>query len=106
MKKAIIAATAASGIMILTGCAQPAPAKVHVVTEKECDVLQKKLIQTDTFINELTAMDAAHVEEALAAVPRTEITTSTYKPRALKDAKKRKAELQAEFAKSGCESEK
>ena len=106
MKKIIAAAIAISGIVMLTGCAQPAPAKKHVVTEKECERLQKKMIQTDNFINEVSAMDEAHAEEALAAIPRTEITTSTNKPRALKDAKRRKAELQAEFADSGCKTEK
>ena len=105
MKKIMMFSVTLGGLFFFSGCAQPAPAK-QTLTAQECETLQKKMIQTDTFIKEVSAMDAAHVDEALAAIPRTEITTSTNKPRVLKDANKRKAELQAAFANAGCKSDK
>jgi hypothetical protein len=95
----------AVGIVMMQGCAQPAPAS-SALTEKECATLSKKIVQTENFINEIAPMDQSHVEEYVSAVPRTEITTSTNKPRVLKDARLRKAALAAEFENTGCKKEK
>ena len=91
--------------MILSGCAQPAPAAAKA-SEKECATLNKKITQTENFYKEIAGMDQAHVEEYVAAVPRTEISTSTNKSRILKDAKLHKAALENAFQTSGCTSDK
>jgi len=91
----------AVGIVLMQGCAQPAPA-TSALTEKECATLSKKIVQTENFINEIVPMDQSHVEEYVSAVPRTEITTSTNKVRVLKDARMRKADLETAFKNAGC----
>ncbi len=107
MKKSVVSVSmvAAVGMLVMQGCAQPAPVN-SVLNEKECSALNKKIVQTENFINEITSMDQSHVEEYVSAVPRTEITTSTNKVRVLKDARMRKAALEAEFKNSGCKKEK
>lgn len=91
--------------MLLGGCAQPAP-EAAKASDKECAALNKKITQTEKFYNEIAAMDQAHVEEYVAALPRTEISTSTNKNRILKDAKLHKAALENAFQTSGCTSDK
>ena len=89
--------------MLLSGCAQPAPATSQA-NDKECATLNKKITQTEKFYNEIAAMDQSHVEEYVAALPRTEISTSTNKSRILKDTKLHKAALENTFQTSGCTS--
>jgi len=103
-KRGFYVGLAVCGIM-LGGCAQPAPG-TSKASEKECATLSKKMMQTENFYNEISGMDQAHVEEYVAALPRTEISTSTNKARILKDAKLHKAALESEFKTSGCTSDK
>ncbi len=91
--------------MLFSGCAQPAPATTQA-NEKECATLSKKIMQTENFYKEIAGMDQSHVDEYVAALPRTEISTSTNKSRILKDAKQHKATLENEFQASGCKSGK
>jgi len=89
-------------MMILGGCGQSIP---NPLDEEECTTLEKKMIQTDTFIENVSAMDPSHVDEVMAAIPKTEITTATTKPKMLRDAKRRKVKLEAEFQSAGCKKE-
>ncbi len=91
-----------TGLLMLNGCGQPAPASLGL-TEEECGTLEKKIIQTDMFIDKIGAMDPAFVEEYLAAVPHTNITTSTEKPRVLKDARVYRAALESKASAAGCD---
>jgi len=103
MKKAVIAGAAGLvGIFALNGCGQSVP---NPLNDKECATLEKKIIQTDQFIENVSAMDPAHTDEVMVAISKTEITTETTKPRMLRDAKKRKAKLEAEFQNAGCKKE-
>jgi len=92
-----ILSTAAA--LTMGGCAQTAPSPLD---SEECATLQKKITQTDQFIKKISAMDPAHVDEIMMAIPKTEITTETTKPKMLRDAKRRKARLEQEFNTSGC----
>ena len=102
MKKVIAAVTGIAGMMMLSGCGQSMP---NPLNDKECATLEKKMIQTDTFIENVSAMDPSHVDEVMVAIPKTEITTETTKPKMLRDAKRRKAKLEAEFQSAGCKKE-
>ncbi|MCF6205982.1 MAG: hypothetical protein L3J47_03690 [Sulfurovum sp.] len=102
MKKMMAVAAGIAGIFMISGCGQSIP---NPLDEKECATLEKKMIQTDTFIENVSAMDPAHVEEMLAAVPQAEITKAMTKQNALKDAKRRKARLEAQFQSAGCKKE-
>ena len=90
------------GLFMLNGCGQPAPASWGL-TEEECGTLEKKIIQTDMFIDKIGSMDPAFVEEYIAAVPHTNITTSTEKPRVLKDARAYRAALASKARAAGCD---
>jgi len=89
----------ATGTLFLAGCVQSDPAPLN---EKECVDLHNKMKRTDSFIRTVSQSDPAHVEEMLAAVPRSEITTAMTKPKMLKDARKRMEKLQSEWKASGC----
>ena len=97
-KRTLLTATAAATI-IMGGCAQTAPSPLD---SEECATLEKKMMQTDQFIKNVSAMDPAHTDEVMMAIPKTEITTETSKPKMLRDAKRRKARLEQEFNTSGC----
>ncbi len=97
----LFALTTATAI-IMGGCAQTAPSPLD---SEECATLQKKMVQTDQFIKNVSAMDPAHVDEMMMSVPKTEITTETSKPKMLRDAKRRKARLEQKFNTSGCKKE-
>jgi len=104
MKKMIMALmTGTVGLFILNGCGQSIP---NPLTEEECETLERKMIQTDMFIDKINAMNASQVEEYLAAIPNTAITVNSEKGRVLKDANKRLSKLEAEAASAGCKIER
>jgi hypothetical protein len=100
MKRVIMTlSTAITGLFVLNGCGQSIP---NPLTEEKCEVLEKKMIRTDMFIDKISAMNASQVEEYLAAMPDTAITVNSEKGRVLKDANKRMSRLEAEAATAGC----
>ncbi|QOR62388.1 hypothetical protein ACM66Z_02625 [Sulfurovum sp. ST-21] len=102
MKKMMIMATVGvAGMFTLSGCGQSVPER-FLATEDECTTLEKKLIQTNQFIEKVSSMNPAHVDEMMLAVPKTEITTATSKSKILKDAYKRKARLETDIQSAGC----
>jgi hypothetical protein len=104
MKRVIIVLIAGVvGLFVLNGCGQSTP---NPLTEEECETLEKKMIQTDMFINKINAMNASQVEEYLAAIPNTAITVNSEKGRVLKDANKRVAKLEAKAVSAGCKIER
>jgi hypothetical protein len=102
MNKMTMIVMGVAGMVVLSGCGQSMP---NPLNDKECATLEKKMIQTDTFIENVSAMDPSHVDEVMVAIPKTEITTETTKPKMLRDAKRRKAKLEAEFQSAGCKKE-
>ena len=102
MNKMTMIVMGVAGMVVLSGCGQSIP---NPLDEKECSTIEKKMIQTDQFIEYVSAMDASHADEVMAAIPQTEITTETTKPKMLRDAKRRKAKLEAEFQSAGCKKE-
>ncbi len=102
MQKISLFTLTAATAVIMGGCAQTAPSPLD---SEECATLQKKIVQTDQFIKKVSAMDPAHADEMMMAIPKTEITTETTKPKMLRDAKRRKARLEQEFNMSGCKKE-
>ena len=73
---------------------------------EECISIDKKLIKVDKFIEVVNNTSAFHLEEAARAIETPGITVSTNKKQMLRDANKKKAELEVEHQKLGCESSK
>jgi hypothetical protein len=78
--------------LLFAGCTQTVPDKKH------CADLKRKLEKTERFIATVKATDTAHMEELAAAAPSYEISTSGTKKGLLRDAKKRKAKLEALYS--------
>jgi hypothetical protein len=87
---------------LFTGCGQTMPS-LSIDTEDECQTINKKLLKVDKFTKTVNATSAFHLEEAAAAVTTPGITASNNKRQMLRDAKKKKAALEAEHQKLGCE---
>ena len=103
MKKILLySLTSLSVATFMTACGQSIP-YINSDTEEECQTINKKLLKVDKFTKIVNETSAFHLEEAAAAVTTPGITTSNNKKKMLRDAKKRKAELQAEQQKLGCE---
>ncbi len=73
---------------------------------EECISIDKKLIKVDKFIEVVNNTSAFHLEEAAKAIETPGITVSTNKKQMLRDANKKKAELESEHQKLGCETPK
>ncbi len=86
----------------MTACGQSIP-YINTDTVDECATVDKKLLKVDNFIKVVNGTSAFHLEEAASAIPVPGITASNNKPRMLKDADKRKAQLVAERQSLGCE---
>jgi len=108
MKKTLLVTlTSVSAMIVMSGCM-----KIVIVddeeqinktaSQSECATLEKKLAEVDAFESTLNSTRAFHLEELGYTITKTEITRSTNKVKMLKDAKKRRAELQAEQQENGC----
>ena len=73
---------------------------------EECMIIDKKLIKIDNFITVVNDTSAFHLEEAARAIEAPGITVSTNKKQMLRDANKKKTELESEHQKLGCETPK
>jgi len=73
---------------------------------EECIIIDKKLIKVDKFIEVVNNTSAFHLEEAARAIETPGITVSNNKKQMLRDANKKKAELESEHQKLGCETPK
>ncbi|MEA3434641.1 MAG: hypothetical protein U9R13_08660 [Campylobacterota bacterium] len=73
---------------------------------EECINIDKKLIKVDKFIEVVNNTSAFHLEEAARAIETPGITVSNNKKTMLRDANKKKAELESEHQKLGCETPK
>lgn len=87
----------------IVGCGQSVSVPSVFDSPDKCDSINKDLILLDEFTKKVENMSAFHLEEAAAAWEDTKVTTSTNKTRMLKDAEKRKLDLEAEHQKYGCE---
>jgi hypothetical protein len=73
---------------------------------EECMIINKKMIKIDNFITVVNDTSAFHLEEAARAIEAPGITVSTNKKQMLRDANKKKVELESEHQKLGCETPK
>ena len=73
---------------------------------EECMIINKKMIKIDNFITVVNDTSAFHLEEAARAIEAPGITVSTNKKQMLRDANKKKTELESEHQKLGCETPK
>ena len=92
--------TACSGQMASVGLVSD-----DMVSDKteECITIDRKLIKVDKFIEVVNNTSAFHLEEAAKAIEAPGITVSTNKKQMLRDANKKKTELESEHQKLGCE---
>ena len=103
MNKSLLLLLGAFGVStLITGCGQAIPS-LNTNTEEECIVINKKLLKIDTFITTVERTSAFHLEEAAIALEEPKITSSNNKRQMLKDAVHKKAALEAEHQKLGCE---
>ena len=73
---------------------------------EECMIINKKLIKVDKFIEVVNNTSSFHLEEAASAIETPGITVSNNKKQMLRDANKKKTELESEHQKLGCETPK
>ena len=73
---------------------------------EECMIIDKKMIKIDNFMTVVNDNSAFHLEEAARAIEAPGITVSTNKKQMLRDANKKKAVLESEHQKLGCETPK
>ena len=73
---------------------------------EECINLDKKLIKVDRFLEVVNNTSAFHLEEAASAIETPGITVSNNKKQMLRDANRKKAELESEHQKLECETPK
>lgn len=90
--------------VLMTGCTgqMAAPGLSVADKEEECINLDRKLIKVDKFLTILDRNSAFHIAEADLALEAPGITESNNKKRMLKDANKRRAELEVKRQKMGC----
>ncbi len=86
----------------MTACGQSVP-YINTDTEEECVTVNKKLLKIDTYIQMVEKTSAFHLEESSIAMLAPQMTVSNNKPKMLRDAVKKKAALEAEHQKLGCE---
>lgn len=86
------------------GCETPMPSGTAQMADglAPCAAMDQKLIQLDEFANMVNNTSAFHLEEKAAALPVPGITVSNNKKHMLRDAKKKRAALLAEYKKYGC----
>jgi len=87
---------------LMTACGQVVP-YVNTDTSDECATVNKKLIKVNNFTKVVTETRAFHLEESASAVVTPGITVSNNKRQMLRDAAKRKRELEAEHQSLGCQ---
>jgi len=86
----------------MTACGQSVP-YVNTNTEEECLTINKNLLKVETFTQTVENTSAFHLEEAAVAMQTPKISVSNNKRQMLRDAAKRKAQLEAEHQKLGCD---
>jgi len=106
MKKTLLLTLSSfSFALFMAGCTGQMAAPGLSDSEKEdaCINLDRKLIKVDKFLTIVERNSAFHLAEADLAMEAPGITESNNKPRMLKDGNKRRAEIEAERQKLGCE---
>jgi hypothetical protein len=88
--------------LFITGCGQSVPS-VNTNTEEECLAINKNLLKVEKFTSTVENTSAFHLEEAAVAMQVPKISVSNNKRQMLRDAAKRKAQLEVEHQKYGCE---
>jgi len=101
MKKTLLLTTLAVSTL-MTGCGQTIP-YINTNTEEECITINKNLLKIDKFTETVEKTSAFHLEEAAVALENPKITSSNNKRQMLRDAAQKKANLEAEHQKLGCE---
>lgn len=87
---------------LFSACGQMTPS-LNTDKEAECATVQKNLLKVEKFTATVEKTSAFHLEEAAVAMSVPKITVSNNKRQMLRDAAKRKKELEAEQRELGCE---
>jgi len=106
MKQILLTFSFLSLAIFMTACSGQ-KASVGLSSEdktEECITIDKKLIKVDKFIEVVNNTSAFHLEEVAVALETPGISVSNNKNQMLRDANKKKAELESEHQKLGCES--
>ena len=106
MKKTLLLTLSSfSLVLFMAGCTgqTAVPGLNASDREDECINLDKKLIKVDEFLTTVERNSAFHLAEADLAMQAPGITESNNKPRMLKDGNKKRAQIEAERQKLGCE---
>lgn len=103
MKKTLLLALSSLTMtLFITGCGQSVP-YMNTNTEEECLTINKNLLKVDNFTQTVENTSAFHLQEAAVAMQVPKISVSNNKRQMLRDAAKRKAQLEEEHQKFGCE---
>ncbi len=108
MKHTLLAISSLSMVAFMTACTgQMTSVAVSTADNtEECISIDKKLIKVDTFIKVVNTTSAFHLEEAAVALETPGISVSNNKKQMLRDANKKRAELESEHRQYGCKSSK
>ena len=106
MKKTFpLSVIALSAVAMLTGCGSTSGQIVNVNSykgQKSCNYLDKDLLKVDEYIEKVSNTDAFHLEEEGLALMDPDISTSTNKPKMLKDANNLRDSLMVKKKNMGC----
>ena len=102
MKKILLILGALSAAILLTGCGQSVP-YINSNTEEECATINKNLLKVEAFTQTVENTSAFHLQEAAVAMQEPKISVSNNKRQMLRDASKKKAQLEKEHQKLGCD---
>ena len=109
MKQILLLALSSLSIAVFTTACTNQMASVGLSAAdktEECMIINKKMIKIDNFITVVNNTSAFHLEEAAKAIETPGITVSNNKEKMLRDANKKKAELESEHQRLGCETPK
>ncbi|PTB83452.1 hypothetical protein C9926_02860 [Sulfurovum lithotrophicum] len=98
----LLSLTSFLAITLLTGCGQSTPS-MNTNIEAECLTINKNLLKIDKFTQTVENTSAFHLEESAVALQVPRISVSNNKRQMLRDAEKRRVELEAEHKKFGCD---
>ncbi len=103
MKKTLLITLSSLAVAtFITGCGQSLP-YVNSNIEEECATISKNLVKVEQFTKTVKNTSAFHLEEAAVAMQVPKISVSNNKRQMLRDAAKKKAQLEKEHQKFGCD---
>ena len=103
MKKTLLMTLSSLALAtFITGCGQSVP-YFNTNTEEECATINKNLLKVEAFTQTVENTSAFHLQEVAVAMQEPKISVSNNKRQMLRDASKKKAQLEKEHQKLGCD---